>query len=166
MKSFMAWSKKIRIYLLKYRYYYPICMMLSFCVAMWQETVSTNAGGENNEDEADVPMAQRRRFTRVEMARVLMERNQYKVSVFPLNRPENSLTDHVTYSRRRRSPRRERRVHSRYVIVFRTSIIIAKEINNNSCTSHSSRLNRGCLGQSMDGWPSVTYRVSVFREAW
>ncbi|XP_048488412.1 JNK-interacting protein 3 isoform X3 [Plutella xylostella] len=42
-----------------------------------KETVNNNAGGEN-EDEADVPMAQRRRFTRVEMARVLMERNQYK----------------------------------------------------------------------------------------
>lgn len=43
-----------------------------------KETVSSNAGGGDNEDEADVPMAQRRRFTRVEMARVLMERNQYK----------------------------------------------------------------------------------------
>ncbi|XP_075991589.1 JNK-interacting protein syd isoform X3 [Anticarsia gemmatalis] len=43
-----------------------------------KETVSTNAGSGDNEDEADVPMAQRRRFTRVEMARVLMERNQYK----------------------------------------------------------------------------------------
>ncbi|CAH0684325.1 unnamed protein product [Chilo suppressalis] len=43
-----------------------------------KETVSNNAGGGDNEDEADVPMAQRRRFTRVEMARVLMERNQYK----------------------------------------------------------------------------------------
>ncbi|XP_053623677.1 JNK-interacting protein 3 isoform X2 [Plodia interpunctella] len=42
-----------------------------------KETMSNNAGGEN-EEEADVPMAQRRRFTRVEMARVLMERNQYK----------------------------------------------------------------------------------------
>ncbi|CAH0715926.1 unnamed protein product, partial [Brenthis ino] len=31
-----------------------------------------------DEDEAGVPMAQRRKFTRVEMARVLMERNQYK----------------------------------------------------------------------------------------
>lgn len=31
------------------------------------------------DEEADVPMAQRKRFTRVEMARVLMERNQYKV---------------------------------------------------------------------------------------
>ncbi|CAH1714472.1 unnamed protein product [Chironomus riparius] len=30
------------------------------------------------EDDGDVPMAQRKRFTRVEMARVLMERNQYK----------------------------------------------------------------------------------------
>lgn len=34
---------------------------------------------ENNEEESEVPMAQRKRFTRVEMARVLMERNQYKV---------------------------------------------------------------------------------------
>lgn len=34
---------------------------------------------DQQEDEADVPMAQRKRFTRVEMARVLMERNQYKV---------------------------------------------------------------------------------------
>lgn len=28
------------------------------------------------EEEGDIPMAQRKRFTRVEMARVLMERNQ------------------------------------------------------------------------------------------
>ncbi|KAL3274958.1 hypothetical protein HHI36_019734 [Cryptolaemus montrouzieri] len=33
---------------------------------------------EAGEDSSDVPMAQRKRFTRVEMARVLMERNQYK----------------------------------------------------------------------------------------
>ncbi|XP_071446939.1 JNK-interacting protein 3 isoform X3 [Hetaerina americana] len=31
-----------------------------------------------SDDEEDVPMAQRKRFTRMEMARVLMERNQYK----------------------------------------------------------------------------------------
>nr|CAH7741359.1 unnamed protein product [Callosobruchus chinensis] len=30
------------------------------------------------DEESDVPLAQRKRFTRVEMARVLMERNQYK----------------------------------------------------------------------------------------
>lgn len=35
-------------------------------------------GNSEHEDEGDVPMAQRKRFTRVEMARVLMERNQYK----------------------------------------------------------------------------------------
>ncbi|XP_063837359.1 JNK-interacting protein 3 isoform X3 [Ostrinia nubilalis] len=49
-----------------------------------KETVSNNAGGGENEDEADVPMAQRRRFTRVEMARVLMERNQYKERLIEL----------------------------------------------------------------------------------
>ncbi|KAL1130562.1 hypothetical protein AAG570_011808 [Ranatra chinensis] len=31
-----------------------------------------------SDDEEDIPLAQRKRFTRVEMARVLMERNQYK----------------------------------------------------------------------------------------
>lgn len=49
-----------------------------------KETMSNNAGGGENEDEADVPMAQRRRFTRVEMARVLMERNQYKERLMEL----------------------------------------------------------------------------------
>ena len=33
---------------------------------------------DKSDDEEEVPMAQRKRFTRVEMARVLMERNQYK----------------------------------------------------------------------------------------
>jgi len=33
---------------------------------------------DKGEEDEDVPMAQRKRFTRVEMARVLMERNQYK----------------------------------------------------------------------------------------
>lgn len=36
---------------------------------------------DTGDEEADVPMAQRKRFTRVEMARVLMERNQYKVFI-------------------------------------------------------------------------------------
>jgi len=38
---------------------------------------NTKGGGKSDEEE-DVPLAQRKRFTRVEMARVLMERNQYK----------------------------------------------------------------------------------------
>lgn len=40
---------------------------------------SDAAKQDQADDEQDVPMAQRKRFTRVEMARVLMERNQYKV---------------------------------------------------------------------------------------
>lgn len=36
----------------------------------------------DHEDEGDVPMAQRKKFTRVEMARVLMERNQVKKLIF------------------------------------------------------------------------------------
>ncbi|XP_010215434.1 PREDICTED: C-Jun-amino-terminal kinase-interacting protein 4, partial [Tinamus guttatus] len=36
------------------------------------------------DDDSDVPTAQRKRFTRVEMARVLMERNQYKERLMEL----------------------------------------------------------------------------------
>ncbi|XP_054711876.1 C-Jun-amino-terminal kinase-interacting protein 4-like isoform X2 [Uloborus diversus] len=37
-----------------------------------------------SDDEEELPMAQRKRFTRVEMARVLMERNQYKERLMEL----------------------------------------------------------------------------------
>lgn len=37
-----------------------------------------------SEEEAGVPAAQRKRFTRLEMARVLMERNQYKEKLIEL----------------------------------------------------------------------------------
>lgn len=43
-----------------------------------KEEMEKNAKSSKSDDEEDVPMAQRKRFTRVEMARVLMERNQYK----------------------------------------------------------------------------------------
>lgn len=42
----------------------------NFTFFLWQTDSS------DHEDEGDVPMAQRKKFTRVEMARVLMERNQ------------------------------------------------------------------------------------------
>uniref|UniRef100_A0A8D2ZQ64 C-Jun-amino-terminal kinase-interacting protein 4-like n=1 Tax=Scophthalmus maximus TaxID=52904 RepID=A0A8D2ZQ64_SCOMX len=42
----------------------------------------------DNEDDSDVPTAQKKRFTRVEMARVLMERNQYKERLMELRNPE------------------------------------------------------------------------------
>ncbi|XP_013763698.1 C-Jun-amino-terminal kinase-interacting protein 4-like, partial [Pundamilia nyererei] len=38
----------------------------------------------NEEEESDLPTAQKKRFTRVEMARVLMERNQYKERLMEL----------------------------------------------------------------------------------
>lgn len=43
-----------------------------------REEAEQAAKASKSDDEEDVPMAQRKRFTRVEMARVLMERNQYK----------------------------------------------------------------------------------------
>ncbi|XP_063854126.1 C-Jun-amino-terminal kinase-interacting protein 4-like [Scylla paramamosain] len=43
-----------------------------------KEEAEKIAKAGKSDDEEEVPMAQRKRFTRVEMARVLMERNQYK----------------------------------------------------------------------------------------
>ncbi|XP_046413580.1 JNK-interacting protein 3 isoform X2 [Neodiprion fabricii] len=43
-----------------------------------REEAEAAAKTTKSDDEEDVPLAQRKRFTRVEMARVLMERNQYK----------------------------------------------------------------------------------------
>ncbi|VDO35899.1 unnamed protein product [Onchocerca flexuosa] len=38
----------------------------------------------SEDDQEDLPMAQRKRFTRLEMARVLLERNQYKEKLMEL----------------------------------------------------------------------------------
>ncbi|XP_017787729.1 PREDICTED: JNK-interacting protein 3 isoform X2 [Habropoda laboriosa] len=43
-----------------------------------KEDAEAAAKAAKFDDEEDVPLSQRKRFTRVEMARVLMERNQYK----------------------------------------------------------------------------------------
>ncbi|KAK3100549.1 hypothetical protein FSP39_021628 [Pinctada imbricata] len=49
-----------------------------------EELEQKNKTAKEGEEEDDVPMAQRKRFTRVEMARVLMERNQYKERLMEL----------------------------------------------------------------------------------
>ena len=62
----------VREFLHKYQYMLKgvlIAMVMVSCLLFTQE---------------DVPMAQRKRFTRVEMARVLMERNQYKEKLMEL----------------------------------------------------------------------------------
>uniref|UniRef100_A0A8C4PXR5 Sperm associated antigen 9a n=1 Tax=Eptatretus burgeri TaxID=7764 RepID=A0A8C4PXR5_EPTBU len=51
---------------------------------MKQELERAWKANGDNEEEGEVPMAQRKRFTRVEMARVLMERNQYKERLMEL----------------------------------------------------------------------------------
>ncbi|XP_029996962.1 sperm associated antigen 9a isoform X6 [Sphaeramia orbicularis] len=48
-----------------------------------QEVEEVKQKGQEEED-SDVPVAQKKRFTRVEMARVLMERNQYKERLMEL----------------------------------------------------------------------------------
>ena len=54
---------------------YSSCMDSKKCLRRSKKCVSA---------QSDVPTAQRKRFTRVEMARVLMERNQYKERLMEL----------------------------------------------------------------------------------
>ncbi|XP_013384858.1 C-Jun-amino-terminal kinase-interacting protein 4 isoform X1 [Lingula anatina] len=49
-----------------------------------KEELEKKSSAAQADDEEDVPMSQRKRFTRVEMARVLMERNQYKERLMEL----------------------------------------------------------------------------------
>ncbi|KAE8283087.1 C-Jun-amino-terminal kinase-interacting protein 4 [Larimichthys crocea] len=51
-----------------------------------------------DEEDSDVPTAQRKRFTRVEMARVLMERNQYKERLMELQEAVR-WTEMISFSR-------------------------------------------------------------------
>uniref|UniRef100_A0A8K9V8A4 C-Jun-amino-terminal kinase-interacting protein 4 n=1 Tax=Oncorhynchus mykiss TaxID=8022 RepID=A0A8K9V8A4_ONCMY len=55
-------------------------------------------GKPNEEEDSDVPTAQRKRFTRVEMARVLMERNQYKERLMELQEAVR-WTEMISFSR-------------------------------------------------------------------
>ncbi|CAD5222446.1 unnamed protein product [Bursaphelenchus xylophilus] len=48
------------------------------------KTLKEKINEEQPDEQEDIPMAQRKRFTRVEMARVLMERNQYKEKLMEL----------------------------------------------------------------------------------
>uniref|UniRef100_A0A914D9M4 JNK-interacting protein 3 n=1 Tax=Acrobeloides nanus TaxID=290746 RepID=A0A914D9M4_9BILA len=62
------------------------------------EVKSIKEKQSEEEDQEDIPMAQRKRFTRVEMARVLMERNQYKEKLM-------ELQDAVKYTEMQRAKR-------------------------------------------------------------
>ncbi|GBM76429.1 C-Jun-amino-terminal kinase-interacting protein 4 [Araneus ventricosus] len=49
-----------------------------------KESNENQKSGKSDDEQEELPMAQRKRFTRVEMARVLMERNQYKERLMEL----------------------------------------------------------------------------------
>lgn len=53
-------------------------------VTHWEKDPTCLTGSNYLLRQSDVPTAQRKRFTRVEMARVLMERNQYKERLMEL----------------------------------------------------------------------------------
>ncbi|MBN3301849.1 JIP3 protein, partial [Amia calva] len=71
----------------------------------------------------DVPMAQRRRFTRVEMARVLMERNQYKERLMELQEAVRWTEMIRCGENAHPSPRPSHwRVHSRRLSLLRSGV--------------------------------------------
>ncbi|MGH0139871.1 UNVERIFIED_CONTAM: hypothetical protein FKN15_072125 [Acipenser sinensis] len=68
--------------------------------AVWIRTEAEEArqNSKDGDDDSDVPTAQRKRFTRVEMARVLMERNQYKERLMELQEAVR-WTEMISFSR-------------------------------------------------------------------
>lgn len=68
--------------------------------------------------QSDVPTAQRKRFTRVEMARVLMERNQYKERLMELQEAVR-WTEMIRYIRK---GGKFTRVHNHVCVYIKVSI--------------------------------------------
>ncbi|MGH0127677.1 UNVERIFIED_CONTAM: hypothetical protein FKN15_009561 [Acipenser sinensis] len=62
------------------------------------EAEEARQNSKDGDDDSDVPTAQRKRFTRVEMARVLMERNQYKERLMELQEAVR-WTEMISFSR-------------------------------------------------------------------
>ncbi|XP_046530551.1 C-Jun-amino-terminal kinase-interacting protein 4 isoform X4 [Equus quagga] len=100
-----------------------------------------------DDDDSDIPTAQRKRFTRVEMARVLMERNQYKERLMELQEAVR-WTEMIRASRENPAMQEKKRssiwqfVPARFSRLFSSSSNTAKKpeppvnLKYNAPTSH------------------------------
>ncbi|KAI1232413.1 hypothetical protein IHE44_0006873 [Lamprotornis superbus] len=91
------------------------------------------------DDDSDVPTAQRKRFTRVEMARVLMERNQYKERLMELQEAVR-WTEMISIQRKSSNAREEKIKHlaihaSSVRLVWRQNVFFSRLFSSSSNTA-------------------------------
>lgn len=77
-----------------------------------------------DDDDSDIPTAQRKRFTRVEMARVLMERNQYKERLMELQEAVR-WTEMIRASRENPAMQEKKKV--KHLAVFQPTFQLLKQ---------------------------------------
>ncbi|KAK2915951.1 hypothetical protein Q8A67_000325 [Cirrhinus molitorella] len=106
------------------------------------------------EDESDVPTAQRRRFTRVEMARVLMERNQYKERLMELQEAVR-WTEMIRASRENSEVAEKKRSSIRQFF---------SRLFSSSSSSTSSNTARGLPSNVKYNPPSIMKKSNTFSQ--
>ncbi|XP_067237563.1 sperm associated antigen 9a isoform X9 [Chanodichthys erythropterus] len=119
--------------------------------------VETEVAKQNNnkdEDESDVPTAQRRRFTRVEMARVLMERNQYKERLMELQEAVR-WTEMIRASRENSEVAEKKRSSIRQFF---------SHLFSSSSSSTSSNTARGLQSNVKYNPPSIMKKSNTFSQ--
>uniref|UniRef100_A0A8C2EAY5 Sperm associated antigen 9a n=1 Tax=Cyprinus carpio TaxID=7962 RepID=A0A8C2EAY5_CYPCA len=116
------------------------------------EVIKQNNNKE--EDESDVPTAQRRRFTRVEMARVLMERNQYKERLMELQEAVR-WTEMIRASRENSEGAEKKRSSIRQFF---------SRLFSSSSSSTSSNTARGLPSNVKYNPPSIMKKSNTFSQ--
>uniref|UniRef100_A0A8C1FL77 C-Jun-amino-terminal kinase-interacting protein 4 n=1 Tax=Cyprinus carpio carpio TaxID=630221 RepID=A0A8C1FL77_CYPCA len=116
------------------------------------EVIKQNNNKE--EDESDVPTAQRRRFTRVEMARVLMERNQYKERLMELQEAVR-WTEMIRASRENSEGAEKKRSSIRQFF---------SRLFSSSSSSASSNTTRGLPSNVKYNPPSIMKKSNTFSQ--
>ncbi|KTG07170.1 hypothetical protein cypCar_00025167 [Cyprinus carpio] len=106
------------------------------------------------EDESDVPTAQRRRFTRVEMARVLMERNQFKERLMELQEAVR-WTEMIRASRENSEVAEKKRSSIRQFF---------SRLFSSSSSSASSNTARGLPSNVKYNPPSIMKKSNTFSQ--
>merc|ERR1719376_814149 len=129
---------------------------------------STPNSKNNNDEEGVIPLAQRRRFTRVEMARVLMERNQYKERLMELQeavrwtetlRAARELNDEKNLHENRSSKKSS--IFHFFHRLFQSGNEASSSSLNASVTSEKSPVKRRSNTQAGGGGGSVVNSISM-----
>ncbi|XDV13678.1 hypothetical protein PO909_002041 [Leuciscus waleckii] len=121
------------------------------------ETEVAKQNNNKDEDESDVPTAQRRRFTRVEMARVLMERNQYKERLM-------ELQEAVRWTEMIRASRENSEVAEKKRSSIRQFFSRLFSSSSSSSSSTSSNTARGLPSNVKYNPPSIMKKSNTFSQ--